>query len=102
MYAYFRLDFMGFKPSAERLTPNLQMIPTNLHIQRIHVSSSEGTDSKTYNTVTMGSPTDHLTGHKHGIGLKSIVNNLSSRYVIYLDEGGREGGREKGRNAPFS
>ncbi len=74
------VDIRGFKASQERSDPSLQFLPTNMHIQRLHVSSKDDvTGSHTYSCVTMGSPADHVAGHKDGVGLVSLLQNLPSK-----------------------
>ncbi|XP_078791940.1 type II inositol 3,4-bisphosphate 4-phosphatase isoform X3 [Oryzias latipes] len=64
-----------FKSSLSKSDRHLQFVPTNLHSQRMEVTSS-GSAGVWYEVITFGAPADHHYGFKHG-GLKRLVSKHS-------------------------
>uniref|UniRef100_A0A3B4FKQ7 Type II inositol 3,4-bisphosphate 4-phosphatase-like n=1 Tax=Pundamilia nyererei TaxID=303518 RepID=A0A3B4FKQ7_9CICH len=58
-----------FKSSTSKSDRHLQFVPTNLHTQRMEVTSP---DSVWYDVITFGAPADHHQAFKHG-GLKKLL-----------------------------
>uniref|UniRef100_A0A669BFY0 Type II inositol 3,4-bisphosphate 4-phosphatase n=1 Tax=Oreochromis niloticus TaxID=8128 RepID=A0A669BFY0_ORENI len=74
-----------FKPSTSKSDRHLQFVPTNLHTQRMEVTSP---DSVWYDVITFGAPADHHQAFKHG-GLKKLLSkhtNLRESCVSYSQE----------------
>jgi hypothetical protein len=70
----------GFKPASMVHDSNLLFVPTNLHIQKLHVKREVSTnedddDNFVYNFVTFGSPT-YTKKKSVSQGLKSIIASL--------------------------
>ncbi|XP_034021021.1 type II inositol 3,4-bisphosphate 4-phosphatase-like isoform X2 [Thalassophryne amazonica] len=65
-----------FKPSSSRSDSHLQFIPTNLHSQRMEVTSPDCT-GVWYNVITFGAPADHYQAFKHG-GLKRLLSKYTN------------------------
>uniref|UniRef100_A0A6Q2XW48 Inositol polyphosphate-4-phosphatase type II B n=1 Tax=Esox lucius TaxID=8010 RepID=A0A6Q2XW48_ESOLU len=60
----------SFKSSCNKTDRHLEFIPVNLHTQRMQVTSW-------YDVVTVGAPSDHYQGFKHG-GLQRLLNKPDS------------------------
>ncbi|XP_036072676.1 type II inositol 3,4-bisphosphate 4-phosphatase isoform X1 [Oryzias melastigma] len=78
-----------FKSSLSKSDRHLQFVPTNLHSQRMEVTSP-GSAGVWYEVVTFGAPADHHYGFRHG-GLKRILckHRRSSSVSYSSDEGCR-------------
>ncbi|RVE60836.1 hypothetical protein OJAV_G00184340 [Oryzias javanicus] len=61
-----------FKSSLSKSDRHLQFVPTNLHSQRMEVTSP-GSAGVWYEVITFGAPADHHYGFKHG-GLKRLLS----------------------------
>ncbi|XP_026016098.1 type II inositol 3,4-bisphosphate 4-phosphatase-like isoform X2 [Astatotilapia calliptera] len=76
-----------FKSSTSKSDRHLQFVPTNLHTQRMEVTSPDST-GVWYDVITFGAPADHHQAFKHG-GLKKLLRkhtNLRERCVSYSQE----------------
>ncbi|CAI5681808.1 unnamed protein product [Oreochromis niloticus] len=76
-----------FKPSTSKSDRHLQFVPTNLHTQRMEVTSPDST-GVWYDVITFGAPADHHQAFKHG-GLKKLLSkhtNLRESCVSYSQE----------------
>ncbi|KAM6909231.1 type II inositol 3,4-bisphosphate 4-phosphatase-like [Xenentodon cancila] len=60
-----------FKSSRSKSDRHLQFVPTNLHSQRMEVTSPDST-GVWYEVITFGAPADHHQAFKHG-GLKRLL-----------------------------
>ncbi|XP_041841105.1 type II inositol 3,4-bisphosphate 4-phosphatase-like isoform X3 [Melanotaenia boesemani] len=61
-----------FKSSSTKSDRHLQFVPTNLHSQRMEVTSPNST-GVWYEVITFGAPADHHHAFKHG-GLKRLLS----------------------------
>ncbi|XP_068163857.1 type II inositol 3,4-bisphosphate 4-phosphatase-like isoform X3 [Antennarius striatus] len=61
-----------FKSSRRKSDKHLQFVPTNLHSQRMEVTSPDS-PGMWYEVITFGAPADHHQSFKHG-GLKRLLN----------------------------
>ncbi|XP_072232052.1 type II inositol 3,4-bisphosphate 4-phosphatase-like isoform X2 [Leuresthes tenuis] len=61
-----------FKSSSTKSNRHLQFVPTNLHSQRMEVTSP-GSTGVWYEVITFGAPADHHHAFKHG-GLKRLLS----------------------------
>ncbi|XP_030287665.1 type II inositol 3,4-bisphosphate 4-phosphatase-like isoform X3 [Sparus aurata] len=80
-----------FKSSTSKSDKHLQFVPTNLHSQRMEVTSPDSS-GVWYEVMTVGAPADHHQSFKHG-GLKRLLSKHTShrdRSVSYSrDESSR-------------
>ncbi|KAM3857474.1 type II inositol 3,4-bisphosphate 4-phosphatase-like [Diretmus argenteus] len=65
-----------FKSSSSKSDRHLQFVPTNLHSQRMEVTSPDST-GVWYQVITVGAPADHHQAFKHG-GLKRLLSKHTS------------------------
>ncbi|XP_028973308.1 type II inositol 3,4-bisphosphate 4-phosphatase isoform X2 [Esox lucius] len=65
----------SFKSSCNKTDRHLEFIPVNLHTQRMQVTCPRTT--AWYDVVTVGAPSDHYQGFKHG-GLQRLLNKPDS------------------------
>ncbi|XP_047438255.1 type II inositol 3,4-bisphosphate 4-phosphatase-like isoform X1 [Mugil cephalus] len=76
-----------FKASSSKSERHLQFVSTNLHSQRMEVTSP-GSTGVWYEVITFGAPADHHQAFKHG-GLKRLLGkhaNHSHSSVTYSQE----------------
>ncbi|XP_045920617.1 type II inositol 3,4-bisphosphate 4-phosphatase-like isoform X2 [Micropterus dolomieu] len=76
-----------FKSSSSKSEKHLRFIPTNLHSQRMEVTSPDST-GVWYEFITFGAPADHHQAFKHG-GLKRLLSkrtNHSGSSVSYSQD----------------
>ncbi|XP_071315626.1 type II inositol 3,4-bisphosphate 4-phosphatase-like isoform X3 [Trachinotus anak] len=76
-----------FKSSSSKSDRHLQFVPTNLHSQRMEVTSPDST-GVWYEVITFGAPADHHQAFKHG-GLKRLLNkhmNHRDSFVSYSQD----------------
>ncbi|XP_056225650.1 type II inositol 3,4-bisphosphate 4-phosphatase-like isoform X1 [Seriola aureovittata] len=80
-----------FKSSSSKSDRHLQFVPTNLHSQRMEVTSPDST-GVWYEVITFGAPADHHQAFKHG-GLKKLLskhtNHRDSSVSYSQDESSR-------------
>ncbi|XP_075307910.1 type II inositol 3,4-bisphosphate 4-phosphatase-like isoform X2 [Odontesthes bonariensis] len=62
-----------FKSSSTKSNRHLQFVPTNLHSQRMEVTSPGSTEGVWYEVITFGAAADHHHAFKHG-GLKRLLS----------------------------
>ncbi|XP_071384744.1 type II inositol 3,4-bisphosphate 4-phosphatase-like [Centroberyx affinis] len=65
-----------FKSSSSKTDRHLQFVPTNLHSQRMEVTSPDSR-GVWYDVITVGAPADHYQAFKHG-GLRRLLSKHSS------------------------
>ncbi|XP_055085172.1 type II inositol 3,4-bisphosphate 4-phosphatase-like [Periophthalmus magnuspinnatus] len=64
----------SFKASSSKSERHLQFVPTNLHCQRMEVTSPD-TTGVWYDVTTFGAPADHHQGFKQG-GLRRLMSRV--------------------------
>ena len=67
-------DMFSLKLSTKKAVPSMQPFPTNLHVQKLLVSSQSSPIEKTYHVTMCGCPADHVSSFKNG-GLRSLLEN---------------------------
>uniref|UniRef100_F6UVC2 Phosphatidylinositol-3,4-bisphosphate 4-phosphatase n=1 Tax=Ciona intestinalis TaxID=7719 RepID=F6UVC2_CIOIN len=63
-----------FKKSVDKMSEELEFVPTNLHIQKMTVQNLNN-DTFNYDITTVGATTAHAMGFKHGGGLLAQLAN---------------------------
>ncbi|KAJ0006154.1 hypothetical protein NQD34_013427 [Periophthalmus magnuspinnatus] len=72
----------SFKASSSKSERHLQFVPTNLHCQRMEVTSPD-TTGVWYDVTTFGAPADHHQGFKQG-GLRRLMSRVDMNGKVYL------------------
>ena len=67
-------DMFSLKLSTKKAVPSMQPFPTNLHVQKLLVSSQSSPIEKTYHVTMCGCPADYVSSFKNG-GLRSLLEN---------------------------
>ncbi|KAK7910090.1 hypothetical protein WMY93_014774 [Mugilogobius chulae] len=74
----------SFKASSSRSERHLQFVPTNLHSQRMEVTSPD-TAGVWYDVTTFGAPAEHHQGFKHG-GLRRLMSKININSLVSYSE----------------